>query len=83
MALRTLERVFSSMVKLCVSLPCCSIFGRISASLFPLTFQLHFTPYIRTAEVEFLVCLTRVALRCGTFRSLLWRFEFPSHRFSR
>jgi hypothetical protein len=30
-----------SMVRLCLSQPCCSIFGMISCSLFPLTCQSH------------------------------------------
>src|SRR3979411_2062788 len=40
--LRTLLRVASSMVILCFSRPCCSIFGMISCSLFPLTCQSQF-----------------------------------------
>src|SRR6185312_10145094 len=40
-ALRTFERVLSSMDKLCASRPCCSILGRISSSLFPLTCQVQ------------------------------------------
>src|ERR1700730_17626133 len=42
MALRTLLRVWSSMVRLCFSRPCCSIFGMISCSLWPLICQSQF-----------------------------------------
>src|SRR6202171_1038946 len=42
MALRTLLRVWSSIVMLCFSRPCCSIFGMISCSLLPLTCQSQF-----------------------------------------